>query len=324
LLIEMGHKPQFQPARWVASTFFLAAIFMALSGPVLAEDGASNIVFVVKDYMNSGSVVSGTGREMKIKTLIEPFAFINHGMLTALPDEEKIDLKAFEKTYYQRDQAYKLIASGKDVGTVKVAATAFDIQCVSLAASASVTPSTTVSGMRMALATNADVQDLGLVRREATPAERAAFIKLAHDLYSRNGIKEAIAAKAEIQHLTVVEGGTGVILVGSAIATESVIQDTYDQNGKVAGTAPADVVSSVFIIAEKSAANSYQESYSWFNSGSDSGYESQDFVDILGLSSDNMPEIVSQFNYSESTEYHVYRKINGEWIDYFKNEGSGC
>ena len=176
----------------------------------------------------------------------------------------------------------------------------------------------------MALATNAAVRDLGYIRRDATALEKGAFEGLVRGVYTRNSVKESIAAKAQTQSLTAIEGPAGVILVGSSMTTENVVQNTYDSNGQVAGTAPATVVNSVFLIAEKGADGRYHGSYSWFNSGSDNTFQSRNFVDVLGLDGDATPEIVTQFNYSEATEYHVYKRSDGKWVDYFKNEGSGC
>lgn len=294
-----------------------------------ADEKPNGILFVVRDYSHSGVVVSGAGKG--IKTLIEPFAYVIDGKLEKLPNETDPDgitqahLDQFDKDYYSNHNKYTLYIGGKVGGSIEVTRTAFDIQCESLAAEADVIPPSAISGMRMGLASNVDFKDIDYTRRAPTDDEQATILKLANDAYMDNKVSASVAEKSKISNITAIAGKSGTILIGSFYAEESTTVHPYDQHGHpLPETIPEENVNAVFIIAEKSGNGPYKPTYTWFHAGSDSSLQTQDLLDVLDIDGDGIPEIVTEFGYSEAVEYHVYRKENGIWVDYFKNFGGGC
>ncbi len=306
----------------------LLAITLTASG---ADEKPNGILFAVRDYSHSGVVVSGTGRDEGIKTLIEPFAYITNGQLSKLPNETDsggitdAHLSQFEKDYYSNHKKYTLYTGGKVGGSIEVTRTAFDIQCESLAAEANASPAAAISGMRMGLASNVTFKVLDYTRRAPTDDEKATMLKLANNAYMDNKLSASVAKTSKISNLTAIVGKSGTILIGSFYAEESTTVHPYDQDGHpVAETIPEDDVSAVFIIAEKAGDGPYKVTFTWFHTGSDESRETLDLVDVLDMDGDGVPEIVTEDGGYEDVSYHVYRKENGTWVDYFENAGGGC
>lgn len=325
--MDMHLKKDLRRLKCVLPTLLLIAALSAIA----ADEKPNGILFAVRDYSHSGVVVSGTGKDEGIKTLIEPFAYVMDGKLEKLPNEtdsggiSDAHLSQFEKDYYANHNKYTLYTGGRAAGSIEVTRTAFDIQCESLAAEADVSPPTAISGMRMGLASNVGFKDTDYARRTPTDDEKATMLKLANNVYLDNKISASVAGKSKISNLTAIAGKSGTILIGSFYAEESTTVHPYDQSGHpLPETIPEDDVNAVFIIAEKSGDGTYKVTFTWFHTGSDSSFQTQDLVDVLDIDGDGIPEIVTEFGYSEAVEYHVYRKENGAWVDYFKNFGGGC
>jgi hypothetical protein len=293
-----------------ARTSGILAILASL-GCTAADEG-QQILFAVRDYTRSGVVYSGAGKD--IQTLVEPFAYVIKGKLVDIPGET--DGKTFENSFYSETKRYTLYSAGRAAGYVQIRQSAFDIQCESLAASVQASPPDAVRGMRMALASDARFRDGGLRRRPPSKDERHVAVELAVTEYVKNKVEIALARKAEGRNITVIEGGTVPMMVASFAVGESA--KGPDSDG-------FDTLHSVFLIAERTDAGQYNTTLVWFHSGTESGIETQDFVDVLDIDGDGTPEIVTQFGYYESNAYHVYKKkTDGKWTDIYSNFGSGC
>lgn len=285
-------------------------LFVSLSVATTVNAKDRDILFSARDYTHSGITYSGAGKN--IRTLIEPIAFVVDGHLVKPPDD--VDGDAFAKSYYANHHEYALYTGGSHGGSVTVLETAYDIQCEGLGASASVTPVNKVVGMRMALASSANFQDLGYVRRAPRAEERASIVNLAMLIYADKHIKPTIAAKAEASNITVFERNTGAVMIASFIAPEKTTEGKVD-------TVTAHAV---FLIAERDEKGIYRATYEWFHSGSENEFETQDLVDILDIDGSGSFEVITQFTYYEAVEYHVYKKDKSEWHDIYQNFGAGC
>lgn len=323
----MNGFPVLRTLRWA---FFALLLGTALSANS-AEDKPNGILFAVRDYMDSGAVVSGTGKDEGIKTLIEPFAYVTDGKLSKLPNEtdpdgiSDKDLDQLSKDYYSGHHKYTLYIGGKAGGSIEVTRTAFDIQCVSLAAEAQASPAGAISGMNMGLASNVDFKNLDYTRRVPTEKEKATILKFADGLYSDNKVPASVAARAKVSNITAFAGKSGTMLIGSLYAEETVTLPTYDENGHpTPQTYQADNVHAVFVVAEKTGDGPYKATYTWFHTGSDSSLETRDLVDLLDIDGDGTPEIVIESNGYEDVVYQVYKKQNGTWVEFFENSGGGC
>jgi hypothetical protein len=298
--------------RYVLRMLAVAVVLLIENLSVAAPTDAknSNILFAVRDYTHSGITYSGAGES--IRTLVEPIAFIVDGHLVKPPDE--VDAETFAKSYYANSRKYTLYSGGRSAGSIDIVKTAFDIQCEGLGAIASVTPADKVSGMRMALASDAVFPDASYLRRAATAMEREVAVNLAMRVYSLNNVPPELAAKLEVRNLTVFEGKTDSILVGSLLVGER----------KSEGDDEITTGHAVFLIAERGSDGKYESTLTWFHSGSESDWETQDLVDILNVDGSGSPQIITQFGYYESVEYHVYKRERGQWQDVYQNSGAGC
>jgi hypothetical protein len=285
-------------------------VTLARSSEAQSANDTRGILFSVRDYQRSGVVVSSAGERVRI--LVEPIAFVSGGILTKLPDEP--DLDAFARDYYPKDRSYDLIAAGRVAGKVKIDDSAFDVQCESLAARGTVIPGDTVSGMRMALASNVSFRDPHLTRRAATSDERAKIVGIAQEVYRENGVAPDVAKRAEARNVTVFERADQALLIASFEAEELRHEGGFD----------ADYVNAVFVIAEREGDGAYSVTHKWFHSGSDNTLETQDLVDVLDLVGTGSIDVVTQFGYYEAVEYHIYRRKGEQWQDFYQQFGGGC
>jgi hypothetical protein len=275
-----------------------------------AESNKPDVLFSVRDYTRSGITYSGAGKN--IKFLIEPFAYVSNGKLRNLPDN--LDQKLFDRDYYANHRQYTLFAGGKPSGSVSVRNNAFGIQCDSLAAIGDATPPELISGMRMGLASNADFQAMQYTKRAPTDDERAMALKLALRIYAQNKAPRSATTKIRVTNITVLQGPNRSILVGSFAANTINKESGYDLS----------VTHAAFLVAEKIGEASYRATLKWFHAGEEAEVETQDLVDILDIDGDGEAEIITQFGYYEAVEYHVYRKTNGKWVNFYKQFGAGC
>src|SRR5579863_2975921 len=104
----------------------LLILLLATTLSVIGADKPNGIIFAVRDNSHSSVVVSGTGKDEGIKTLIEPLAYVIDGKLAKLPNETDPDgitqahLDQFEKDYYSNHNKYALYTGGKVGGSIEV------------------------------------------------------------------------------------------------------------------------------------------------------------------------------------------------------------
>ncbi|CAB1367541.1 hypothetical protein [Denitratisoma oestradiolicum] len=269
-----------------------------------------SVIFAVRDYTHSGITTSASGQNVRF--LMEPLAYVRNGKPTSLPDSQ--DQKQFESDYYANRPQYTLYIGGKVSGTAKVVQPAFEIQCDSLAAVAQVNPPGLVHGMRMGLASNGDFKATQYARRAPTDEERGVALQFARRIYSKNQVPGFAARRMRLSNLTVFEGATESLLIGSFVASYPRREADYD----------LWVTHAAFFVAEKAVDALYKPTLTWFHTGEEASVETQDLVDILDIDGDGVPEIITQFGYYEAVEYHVYRKAKGKWGDFYKQFGAGC
>jgi len=243
-------------------------------------------------------------------TSIEPFAYVVDGKLINIPND--VDQQQFGKRYYSDHHRYTLFVAGRAGGSVEVGQPLFDTECENLGADAAVTLSGKVTSMRMALASNVPLRDLDYARRSTSDAEKTAIMGLATHVYIEHGVPADWATKARVSNLTAVQGKSGTVLIGSFIV----------QRQPRPGADPVD--EAVFLIAERNAKGAYEATYSWFHSGAESATQKQDLVDIVDIAGTGFPDVVTEIDYYESTDYHVYRKAGGKWGEIYRSPASGC
>lgn len=288
----------------------LALLAVSTLNAVSVSASEPGVIFAVREYTRSGITYSAAGKN--IKFLIEPFAYVGNGKLENLP--ESLDQKRFDRAYYANRQRYTLFAGGNPSGTVSVRQQAFGIQCDGLAAVADVSPPGTVAGMRMGLASNVDFLATQYTRRAPSAEERAIALKLAQRIYTQNKAPKVVTTKVHVTNITVFQGPGRNILVASFTANIINKESAYDRS----------VTHAAFLVAEKIGDAPYRTTLGWFNAGEEAGVQTQDLVDILDIDGNGTPEIVTQFAYYEAVEYHVYRKTDGQWKDFYRNFGAGC
>lgn len=243
-------------------------------------------------------------------TAIEPVAYVVDGRLINIPND--VDQQLFGQQYYSDHHRYTLFLAGRAGGSVEVGQASFDTECENLGADAAVTISGKVTSMRTALASNVPLRDLDYIRRSTSDAEQTAIVSLAARVFTEHGVPADWAIKAKVSNLTAVEGKSGTVLIGSLSV----------QRQARLGADPVD--EAVFLIAEPNANGAYETTYSWFHSGAESQTQKQTLVDIVDIAGTGFPDVVTEVDYYESTDYHVYRKADGKWVEIYRSPASGC
>jgi hypothetical protein len=289
----------------------LGLLLATVSGSSVGDSNPAHagILFAVTDPTR-GVVVSHPDKP--IETLVEPVAVVSNGKLANLPD--KSHWGEFTNTYYSNHRQYDLYVGGRPSGTLQIKQPHFDEDaCESLAAMGTVSPDGSVTGMRMALASDVKFPDSQYARRKPSADERRQFLNLAARVYAAHHIAPEVAARVTVSNLTVLEGNHHPLLIGSAAATPP---------REASGDEDVEEFDAVFIIAEPNTAGSYATSYEWFHSSSD--IETQDLIDALDIDGSGTPQIVTLFGYPGRVEYHLYKEIGAKWTDIYRQSGRGC
>jgi hypothetical protein len=250
-----------------------------------------------------GTAVFAVSKDLNDAT-IDPIVIFNKGQyLNPLADDEAF-IKQVETRYFRKGQKYRLIFGGTEAGTV----TLKDRLEFGLTTSATLDTSIRLNSQVHALATSSNT--LGAKqnsRRTPTADERAAMLNLMKEAYRLKKLASAAIAKVTVNNITAldVDGDGQAELIGSfAIA------------------APHEISHDLFLIAEKKSGQ-YQNSLVWYNKGTEESLASRRLVDILDLDSDGTAEVFTINSYYESTDFTIYKKVNGVWKSVYQGGAFG-
>jgi hypothetical protein len=239
-----------------------------------------------------GTVVFAISKEANDVT-IDPIVIYNKGQyVDPLPEDEGF-IKRVETKYFRKGQKYRVIFGGAEAGTL----TLKDRLEFGLTTSATMDSSIRLNSQVHALATSSDTRGVKQnSRRAPTAAERASMLSLMKDAYRLKKLTAAAIAKVTVNNITAldVDGDAQAELIGSfAIEVQQVTHD-------------------LFIIAEKKNGQ-YQSSVVWYNKGTEEDLASRRLLDILDLDGDGTAEVFTINSYYESTDFTIYKKVNGAW-----------
>ncbi len=241
----------------------------------------------------AGTVIFAVNKSADGATL-DPIVILNNGQyIDPLPDDETFVNEVGAK-YLSSGQKHRVIFGGAEAGTVTVG----NRHEFGLTTGASIESSIKLSEDVMALATTSGT--LGAKqssRRAPTPQERAAMLKLMREGYKQKGVAAARVAKVQVINITAIDldADGKAELIGSFFIK--------DQNYNTW---------SLFLIAE-ARNDGYQPSLTWYKKSAEGDVEVRRFIDMLDLEGDGVAEVFVTSSYYESTDFSIYKKVNGAW-----------
>lgn len=225
---------------------------------------------------------------------LDPIVIINNGQyIDPLPDDEAFIKEVGEK-YLRSGQKHRVIFGGAEAGTI----TAGNRHEFGLTTGASIQSSIKLSEDVMALATtSATLGAKQSSRRAPTPQERASMLKLMKESYRQKGVTAARLAKVQVINITAIDlnADGNAELIGSFFIR--------DQNYNTWA---------LFLIAEAHN-NQYQSGLTWYRKTVEGDVEVRRLIDILDLEGDGVAEVFVTSSYYESTDFTIYKKVNGAW-----------
>ena len=123
------------------------------------------------------------------------------------------------------------------------------------------------------------------------------MLKLMREAYKQKGVTAARLAKVEVINITAMDldADGNAELIGSFFIR--------DQNYNTWA---------LFLIAE-ARNNLYQSVLTWYQKSDEGNVEVRRLIDILDLESDGVAEVFVTSSYYESTDFTIYKKVNGVW-----------
>ena len=241
----------------------------------------------------AGTVIFAVNKSEEGVTL-DPIVLLNNGQyIDPLPDDETFVNEVGAK-YLSSGQKHRVIFGGAEAGTVTVG----NRHEFGLTTGGSIESSIKLSEDVMALATtSATLGAKQSLRRAPTPQERAAMLKLMKEAYRQKGVTAARVAKVEVINITAMDldADSKAELIGSFVIR--------DQNYNTWA---------LFLIAE-ARNDQYQPRLTWYKKSAEGDVEVRRLVDMLDLESDGVAEVFVTSSYYESTDFTIYKKVNGTW-----------
>lgn len=260
-----------------------------------ADTAGEHVVFAV-EWMDGGTVEA---EAIAVRSA--------SGTLDAPPDDSA-DARAFAETYLDAGHSYPVLVAGRRAGTVSVRRESGG-EC----AANGVLVDPHLSGAyrpRVALASDIPVRGGAPLRRDASPAERAAMVVLLRDSVVKRGGPGAWRNDAEVRVAVIALRGGTTALAGSAI-----VRTNRDD--------VAAPVTSIFAITDP--AN--RRVLVWYHPATDPAADypmARTLLDVADLDGDGAPEVVARTDLSEAWEYTVYRHTPAGWTQAFETTGGGC
>lgn len=246
-----------------------------------AQSVAGTVVFAIQKYPDGAT--------------LDPIVIFNKGQYTdPLPDNNESFVEQVAARYLSAGQKHRVIFGGAEAGTVTVK----ERQEFGLTTGATLQSSIKLSDEVKALATTSPT--LGSKqnsRRAPTPEERAAMLNLMRATYQQKEVAASAIAKVTVNNITAIDldADGKVELIGSfEIADQT-------QNSQ-----------SLFLIAELQKGQ-YQSGLTWYKKGAEATAEVRRLLDVLDLDGDGVAEVFAISSYYESTDFTIYKKVNGVW-----------
>ena len=253
---------------------------------------------------------------------VEPLAYVNRGKLEnpVNGSDDSGIVAAFGKSYYKPGTAYKMIFGGSNVGTVTIKSFDPKAECSSNMATVTTASSKTkLSGMRMALATNATITNKAAsYRRLPTPAERSEFEALVRSVFVKNKLTPKELKSQNLTALDVNNDGKAE-LVGSY---------WIDVDRLTRGL--------VFMIAEKGSNGKYSVGHSDYRSidqnstmsgdikNVDEGVYHEMLLDVFDSDGDGTAEIFTYVQSFEGAGFTAYKRDGGKWTNVYEFSNYHC
>ena len=253
---------------------------------------------------------------------VEPIALVKEKKLSSIDGGDKADEKPFGAKYYSPDTAYTLIFGGAADGTVKISKSNIGTECGGTSADIVSKPEKAkLSGLVMALATNAKLDSRPGVRRRPTALEREEIESLVRGRFRKEGVSETTLKNLRYQNLTALDidhDGTPEFVGSYWVLPKS------------------DERRLLFFIAEKGKSGKYaftRVDYSAVTpkdvmSGDpkdlDNGIGHELLLDALDYDNDGVDEVFTIDQAFEGNNYHVYKREAGKWVKAFEAYNYRC
>ena len=252
---------------------------------------------------------------------LEPIAYINKGKLepTVNGSDEKSIVTAFSNSYYKAGAVYRLIFGGADVGSVTVKSSNVKSECASNTANAvTVSPKTTLKGMIMGLATNANTKKTGFFRRKPTVEEKSEIDGLVRSEYSNQKLTAKVLHYQNLTAIDVNNDGKAEFVGSYWIEVDKTTRAL------------------LFFIAEKGPDGKYAMGYTEYRSIDKEGVMSKDikdvdngiyhelFLDSFDYDGDGVADIFTYKQSFEGAGFAAYKKADGKWTRTYEFDNYHC
>jgi hypothetical protein len=253
-------------------------------------------------------------------TTLEPIGFLGKKMTApANGADDAAKVTAFDKLYYRKGAAYKLIFGGVNAGTVAVKSFDAAAECSKNVAEVTTTGAKTpLKGLVMALATNAHARPEAGVRRKPTANEKAELDQLA----KAELLKQKLTPKAlHYQNITAID-------VDNDGRAEMVASYWTEIDKQTRGL--------LFFIAQKGSSGKYSVAARSYRSIDQSAVMSGDIknvdegvyhellLDSFDADGDGVNEIFTYTQSFEGAGFKAYYRSGGKWVKAYEFDNYHC
>ena len=301
----MRRTPPFFAAAMAAVLMFVISVTAQKPKPKPAVQTAKPIIFAV---LSDG-------------TSLEPIAFVGKKLTVPASGEDgAAKIAAFDKLYYRKGAAYRLIFGGTNAGSVSVKSFDPKAECSKNMGEVVTTGAKTpLKGLVMALATNAPSKSIATgYRRKPTAAEKTEMDALAKAEF----LKHKLTPKPlHFQNLTAIDVDND--------ATPELVASYWIEIDKLTRGL-------LFFIAQKGSSGKYSVAFRDYRAIDQSDVMSGDIknvdegvyhellLDSFDTDGDGANEIFTYTQSFEGAGFNAYRRSGGKWIKAYEFNNYHC
>ena len=254
--------------------------------------------------------------------LLEPVAYLNKNKLEAAANgsDESGIISAFNRTYYKAGTNYRLIFGGAAAGTVTVKASNAKSDCSkNIATAVTVSPSTSLKGLVMGLATNsAGKGNAKSFRRKPTAAEKDEIESLVRVEYARQRLTPKLLRYHNLTALDLENDGKPEFVGSYWVEIDRLTRGL------------------LFFIAGQDSGGKYAVGYSEYVVVDQAGVMSGDIknvdegvyhellLDAYDYDGDGTSNIFTYVQSFEGAGFNAYSRSGGKWIKTFEGSNYHC
>ena len=246
---------------------------------------------------------------------VEPLAILEDRKVTALPEfKDDSTILDFIKRVYPKQKTLTIVQGGRQLGTATVSGDVDTSGCAYYSTKADVVPGApAVAEAESGLALNsAKFAALTFKRRPQTDAEEKALQDAARAAFQSHKTAAPLIANMKPFFVTAYTSADNktTFIAGSYLAEDP---------------RPDSVIApATLMLVMEQRGGDFKISYTHFHEGGDADYEMEHLVDLFDVDGDGVPELVTRFDYNESSKVAIYHRHGEQWDEIFQGAWSGC